>query len=256
MKSLVRKILSNRISILLRNTLNIKPVRISKYYLNENISMSDAFLFRTDSSFKTILRFSDIPNIFYDYKETSVEIKFYDFNNNFLKKKIIYPTKINNELIIDKFFLDDLETYGHFYIFHNINDFDNKNVSFSNRCYVGFSKSDKNYSFVHGNTYVKAKDLKNGIISSNFSNISLLANFKYVLQENFSNIDYVELFFCNPTSKDLRLKINEKKINLLKNCDQRFKLNDASKIEIISNCANLRPIVFTHKGEFYDVHHG
>ena len=64
MRSLIKKILSNKFALLLRNTLKIKPVRISKYYSDKNVSMSDAFLFRTDNNFSSILRFVDIPNIF------------------------------------------------------------------------------------------------------------------------------------------------------------------------------------------------
>ena len=54
MKSFLNKIYKNRLAILLRNTLNVFPVRVNKYYLNKNISISDAFLFRTDNNFKTI----------------------------------------------------------------------------------------------------------------------------------------------------------------------------------------------------------
>ncbi len=256
MKSLVKKIFANNYSILLRNTFKIKPVRISKYYLNENISMSDAFLFRTDNNFCSKLRFSDIPKIFFDYNKTSIEINIYDFENNLLKKDIIYPEKISNELIIDKNYLDGKETFGHFFIFHGVENFKEDKVSFSNRCYVGFSKSEENFSFVHGNTYVKAKNLSNGKISSDFTNMSLLMNYKYIVQENFSDVDLIELFICNPTSQNLNIKINGKKYFLKMNCDKKFEFQDIDKLEIVSNCTNLRPIIFTHKRNFYDVHHG
>ena len=45
------------------------------------------------------------------------------------------------------------------------------------------------------------------------------------------------------------------KNNLEKSCDKVFKLSKIKKVEILSNCTNLRPIVFTHKDEFFDVHH-
>ena len=51
MKLLINKILSNKIFLLLRNTLKIKPVRISKYYLDKNISMSDAFFLEQIKNF-------------------------------------------------------------------------------------------------------------------------------------------------------------------------------------------------------------
>jgi len=73
MKSLLNKFFKNRFAILLRNTLNVFPVRVNKYYLNKNISISDAFLFRTDNNFKTIFRFTDLPKFLYSYKNTSIE---------------------------------------------------------------------------------------------------------------------------------------------------------------------------------------
>lgn len=256
MRSLIKKILSNKFSLLLRNTFKIKPVRISKYYSDKNISMSDAFLFRTDNNFSSILRFVDIPNIFFDYKNTNIEIQFYDYQNKLIKKEIINQLKKNNELIIDKQYLNGVETYGHFFIFHIIKNFDNRKISFSNRCYVGFSKNNNNFSFVHGNTYVKARSLNDGSISTDFSNISLIKNYKYIIQENFSTVDYLELFICNPTTHNLKISINGNKKSLAKNCDKVFRLDKIKKVEILSNCTNLRPIVFTFKDEFFDVHHG
>ena len=256
MKLLNNKILSNKFFLLIRNTLKIKPVRISKYYLDKNISMSDAFLFRTDNNYESLLRFNDIPKFFFDYKNTEVEIEFYDNKNNFIKKINLNPHNINNQLLIDKNFLDGREIYGHFYIFHKMDNYKNEQVSFSNRCYVGYANLDKNFSFVHGNTYVKAKDLKDGSIYSDFCNRSLIVNYRYLVQENFSNIDYVELFLCNPTSYDLKLRINSENYLLKGMCDQIYKFKNIDTIKITSNCTNLRPIVFTHKDKFYDVHHG
>ena len=218
--------------------------------------MSDAFLFRTDNNFSSILRFVDIPSIFFDYKNTNIEIQFYDFQNKFLKKDIIHPLKKNNELLIDKHYLNGAETYGHFFIFHNIKNFDDRKISFSNRCYVGYSKNNNNFSFVHGNTFVKAKNLNDGSMISDFSHISLLKNYKYALQENFSKVDCLEIFICNPTSHRLKISIKGKKNNLARNCDKVFRFNEVKKIEILSNCTNLRPVVFTYKDEFFDAHHG
>ncbi len=256
MRLLINKFFSKKFFLLLRNTLKIKPVRISKYYLDKNISMSDAFLFRTDKDFCSVLRFVDIPNLFFNSEDSNIEIQFYDFQNQLIKKEIINPKKNNNELLIDKNYLNGKETYGHFFIFHNVKNVENRKISFSNRCYVGFSKKKNNFSFVHGNTYVKAKNLNDGSINSDFVNISLIKNYKYIIQENFSEVDYLELIICNPTSHKLKISINGVEDNLERNCDKLFRLSKTNKIEIISNCTNLRPIVFTYKNEFYDVHHG
>ena len=50
MKSLINRILSNDKITTLRNSLKLKPVKINKYS-SLNISISDAFLFRTDQDF-------------------------------------------------------------------------------------------------------------------------------------------------------------------------------------------------------------
>ena len=118
MKSLLNKFFKNRFAILLRNTLNVFPVRVNKYYLNKNISISDAFLFRTDNNFKTIFRFTDLPKFLYSYKNTSIELSFFDYEGVLLKKMNIDKMDIHNEIVIDKNFFQGLETYGHFYLFH------------------------------------------------------------------------------------------------------------------------------------------
>jgi hypothetical protein len=255
MKSLIKNILQNRIFILFRNSMRIKPVRVSKYYLGKNISMSDAFLFRTDHGFKTLFRFSDVPKIFYDFKKTTIEFFFFDYSNNLIKKIEFNDLEKLNELLIDSAFLNGKETYGHFYIFHNIKDMNLEKISLSNRCYLGYSYKNNNYSFVHGNMYVKSKDLNSGNISSNFSNLSLFLNSKYVIQESFNNIDRVELFIVNPVNKKISIIVNKKKYLLNGDCDLKLSYVKIEKIEILSNCLNLRPVVFTYKNNFYDVHH-
>jgi len=162
---------------------------------------------------------------------------------------------IHNEIIIDKDFFQGKETYGHFYLFHNISNFDGKKISISNRCYLGFSMNDNKYSYVHGNSYVKSKDFNSGDINTDFSNTSLFMNSKYIPQENFEECDKIELFFANPTSKTIKLKVNKDLKKITKNCDIKFVLSKVNKIEILSNCKNIRPMVFTHKDGFYDVHH-
>ena len=74
MKSLVNKILSNEILTIIRNSLNFKPVQINKYYSDQNLSISDAFLFRTDEDFFTLIRFSDIPSIYFEIEDSEIEI--------------------------------------------------------------------------------------------------------------------------------------------------------------------------------------
>ena len=76
MKSLVSKIINNNFSINLRNFLNIKPVNLSLRNLNK-ISISDAFLWRTDNNFNTVFNYTDILLLFFKIQDSFVEIHFY-----------------------------------------------------------------------------------------------------------------------------------------------------------------------------------
>ena len=255
MKSSINKIISSELITTIRNSLNIKSIKINKYYSNQSLSITDAFLFRTDANFKTIFRFSDIPKIYHHINDSTVEIIFYNYKNELIKKIDIDNIKKVNELIIDKKFLDNVETYGHFYFFHKIKNIKSKKILLSNRCYLGFSKNGKNQSFVHGNSFVKGKNFENGDIVSNFVKKSFFQNHKYYIQENFSDIDKVELFINNPTNKKIKFIINNINHILMPDNDTKIELSNIEKIEIHSNCTLLRPIIFTFKDEYYDVHH-
>ena len=80
MKSLIKKIKQTELGLALRNTLNIRPV---EYFFDDlkSVSVSDAFLWRTDNNFITKFKYSDIFNIFYKIKNSWVEFHFYSKNN-------------------------------------------------------------------------------------------------------------------------------------------------------------------------------
>ena len=184
MKSLINRILSNDKITTLRNSLKLKPVKINKYS-SLNISISDAFLFRTDQDFLTYFRFSDILNIFYNVKNSKVELIFFDNHNNFIKKINLDKIHKLNEICIDKEFMNNKEIYGHFYIFHDHKQVGLDNLLLSNRCYLGFSKKGKNPSFVHGNSFVKGKNFINGKIESILSKLLFLKTTNILFKKIF-----------------------------------------------------------------------
>lgn len=255
MKSLINKIISSELVTIIRNTLKLKSIKINKYYSNQSLSISDAFLFRTNVDFKTIFRFSDIPKIYHQIQNSEVELYFYNYKNEFIKKVILNKIKKINEIIIDKSFLNNIETFGHFYLFHKIDNLKDKKILLSNRCYLGFSKDGNNPSFVHGNSFVKGKNFSEGNIISNFIKTSFLKNCNYTLQENFLDYEKIELFIINPTTKRIFLTIDKKNYFLKPNNDIVITLSNVEKINIKSNCALLRPVVFTYNKGFMDVHH-
>ena len=68
MISLIRKIAQLKLAKTVRSLIGIRPIIVDVRDVNENISISDGFLWRTDNNFKTTFRFSDILKIFYKMK--------------------------------------------------------------------------------------------------------------------------------------------------------------------------------------------
>ena len=83
---------------------------------------------------------------------------------------------------------------------------------------------------------------------------SLFKNHTYTIQKYFEGFDKNELFFVNPTSKNIKFTINSKNYELKPNCS----LLVETKTPIISfksNCLFFRPTIFSYKGKYLDVHH-
>tara|TARA_Y100000768_G_C23970145_1_gene680086 strand:+ start:426 stop:1202 length:777 start_codon:yes stop_codon:yes gene_type:complete len=257
MKSLVKKLASTNIGILLRNSLNLKPVQLKIFEKNYPISVSDAFLWRTDNGYKTKFKYSDILDLFYKIKNSWVELHFFTKNNELIKVEKINDLNLSNEIEINSDYLNNLEDYGTFYIYHFVekeNNLNNKDI-ISNRCYLGYSQNNNLYSFVHGNTHGKFTNIfskKN--IGTDIVRTSLFKNHTYTIQKYFDDFDKTELFFTNPTSKTIRFSIKDSNYKLKSNCSLFLKIQDPI-ISIKSNCLFLRPTVFCYKGKYLDVHH-
>tara|TARA_B100001175_G_C19502758_1_gene639111 strand:+ start:1568 stop:2338 length:771 start_codon:yes stop_codon:yes gene_type:complete len=255
MKLLIKKIANSNLGIYLRNKFNLKPLifNISKI---KNSSVSDAFIWRTDNNFQTKFKYTDIFNIYYKIPNSVVEVIFYSKDNQFIKKLRIDKLNLSNELIIDKSFFNGLEDFGIFYIYHYTDQNLNDETIISNRCYLGYSKNNNLFSFMHGNTYASYKNVsgldskKNDIIQTSF-----LANQNYTIQKNFDNFDKSELIFTNPTSKNISINIGNMSYTLKKRCALMINIEKETIISFKSNCYFLRPVVFSYKNDFIDVHH-
>ncbi len=258
MKSYIKKIANSDIGIKIRNTLSFRKVSHSfPTSLNQTITVSDCFLWRTDNGYKTIFKFTDFLNLFYKINDSWVEIHFYSKDNRFIKNVKIENLDLSNEFHVSSEFLNNIEDYGLFYIFHHVEkkDKSEKNLSVNNRCYVGYSQNDNLYSFVHGNVWAKSKS----IYPSNFSTTdmvktSLIKNFHYTIQKYFKDYDKNELFFANPTTKKIKFSVEGKNFSLRPNCVNLINIKGPI-ITINSNCALLRPTVFSYKDNFVDAHH-
>ena len=170
-------------------------------------SVSDAFLWRTDKGFQTKFKYSDILNTFFKIEDSWVEIEFYTKNNKLIKTEKILNLDHSNEININKRYLNGVEDYGTFYIYHHTNEKFSKENVISNRCYLGYSHNANLYSFVHENTLTKIKEINNrSEINYDIVKISPVKNQYYKIQKYFDNLDKNELFFQIPPLKKFTLR--------------------------------------------------
>lgn len=257
MKSLVKLLVNTNIGILLRNNLNFKPVGLKLFEKDYPTSVSDAFLWRTDNGYKTTFKYSDILNLFYKIKNSWVEFHFYSKNNELIKIEKINDLNLSNEIEISSKYLNNIEDYGAFYVYHfseNTKHLNNKDI-ISNRCYLGYSQKNNLYSFVHGNTHGKFTSVfSNKTFLTDIVKTSLFQNHTYTIQKYFDGFDKNELFFINPTSKIIKFSLENNNYKLKPNCSLLVEIKN-SVISIKSNCLFFRPTIFSYKGEYLDVHH-
>jgi hypothetical protein len=250
------KLLNNKVIRNLRDLLRLKPIYMDTEEIEKSSSVSDAFLWRTENNLKTIFKFTDLLKVFYKILNSDVEIIFFDKNGKKIKEIKDFKIKTVNEITIDSNFLDGIEDYGTFYIFHKTENILKEKIILSNRCYLGFSLNNNLPSFVHGNTYAVAQEFGRAEKSSNIIKNSLYLNKNYKIQNYFNNFDKVEIFLSNPTSKKVNFFINEKYYLLERSCSIMLDVSFLKEINIKSNCYFFRPIIFNWKKEFLDVYHG
>lgn len=254
MKLLIKKIFKSNLGIHIRNLLNIYPIKINTNNLEKNFSISDSFIWRTDKSYETVFKFKDVLNFFYGDNTNHVDLKFFSKNGQLLKSINNLNINVYNDLIIDKKFMDGIEDYGTFSIYHKS---PTKHQSIRNSCYTGFSFKKKSHVYVHGNIPTTAKlfDNSDRIFVRNIIGKTLFSNQNYKIQNQFDDSDYIELFIHNPCSSSIRILIDNCKFSLKSNSSSIIKLTK-KEIDIQSNCYLLRPIIFNYKNNVVDVFHG
>jgi hypothetical protein len=255
MKLLIKNFLLSDKVLKIRNLLNIRPVNLSFQKIQNSTSISDSFCWRTDNNFYSIFRYFDILRIFYNLKNTSVDIIFLSKNGKFIKKICLSKIDISNELKINKKFLMGKEDYGTFYIYHKTKEETKKNFLISNRCYTGYSQNNCLPSFVHGNSFSAYKSIYGNNKGCDLVKLTKKKNY-YTIQKYFNTMDKVELFFSNPSSEKISFSVNNLKYSLNKRCCVIIDVTYYSTVTIISNCFYLRPIIFNYKKKYLDVHHG
>ena len=195
-------------------------------------------------------------DLFYNIKNSWVEIHFYSKENNLLKIEKKINLEISNEIIINSEYLNGLEDYGTFYIYHFTKEKLETDNIISNRCYLGYSQNKNMFSIVHGNALARfTKINKDDLYKSDIIKTSLLLNNTYKIQKYFNDFDKSELLFSNPTSRKIKFTIDEKKYELMEGNSLLIDISYKRIITIKSNCNFLRPTVFSYKNNYLDVHH-
>jgi hypothetical protein len=255
MKSLINLLGRSTLGIKVRNFIGYRPVILNNDYKDAgNVSISDAFPWRTDNGYKTKFKYTDILGLFYKIENSFVELVFYSQNDQLIRKIRINQLNYSNELLIDKDFLNGIEGYGVFYIFHRSDKYSSDNIAISNRCYVGFSKNNSLSSFVHGNSFVGYQGLDGKIFGKGMVLSSFFKN-RYRIQNSFCDFNKSELFFSNPTPKKVNFSIGGNKYSLEKGCSILVDVGNKNNISIVSKCKFIRPIIFNYKDDFFDVYH-
>ena len=257
MKLFLKKIFNTSCIIKIRNLIGFRTIKFKIPRTEKSISISDSFIWRTDNNFQTILRFTDILKKFYEKSQlTETEIIFYNKDNIKLKSILIDNNEINNEIIIDKNFLNNTEDYGLFYIYHSYkNNLSPKKITLSNRCYVGYSKNGSNPSFVHGNYLARFRIFGEEKEYSNLVQKTFLHKKTYKIQKNFKDYDKTELCFANPTNSLVKFKIDGDKHSIGAGELNIINVQTDEIISISSKLLFFRPIIFNYKRNFIDIFH-
>jgi|TARA_B110000003_G_C16632152_1_gene527097 hypothetical protein len=248
-----KKIFRSKLAKNLRNFLGFKPAHFLIDYEKTNMSVSDAFFWRTDNTFKTIFSFSDILNLYFKDDTSRVEILFYNKYAELIKTFKIANLKLTNKLLIDSFFLNGITDYGTFYIYHKSNK--DIGTSIRNSCYTGYSFKNNLSSFVHGNTLTSYTSYNNEESHSYIAGKSTFQKQIYQVQNNY-NFEKTEIMLMNPCNETILIEVNKEFYELQKGSSKLINIKDDQLIKIKSKCYLLRPVVFNYQGIYLDVHHG
>jgi hypothetical protein len=252
MKEFLRPIYNNPIVIKFRNLSGIKPVLFKE--LTGAYAGSDLFIWRTDGNFSTIFRASDIAYTYYQ-KNSKLKLLFFDAKGDLIKDVEVPFTQEVINFKIDQNLLG-LEGYGSFLAFNLIDEITDLS-QITNRCYVGYSLGKDDPSFVHGNViskYISQGEKEADInLSNKFFEHSI--NTQYLIQKDFSLLDRSDLFFTNPLEKEITIEVNENLLTIKPMETVKITVNECELIKVKSNFGFPRPIVFSYKESFFDVHH-
>ena len=255
LKSFLKPLASTTAGIKLRNLANFKPV--DSILPGGSFSCSDRFIWRVGGDFKTLIRFSDLPAIYYGKKDVDVLLVFFDEHGKELYRDTVTPGETVCEYVVDASRLGVSEGSGTFLLFHLFAEDDAVPVQITNRCYVGYSYKENIPSFVHGNyyaAYIRPGDSETRI--NNDLTFRSLRPSHYWLQKDLSQFDLTELAFVNVTDKQIWLEVNGRRNTIPAGGLVIREVADSEMAHIRSSMRMPRPIVFSYRQGFLDAHHG
>lgn len=254
-KKLLRPIYNSALAIRIGNFTRLRTVIFKD--IPYGYSASDLFFWKTHQGFETIFRATDIGRHYFD-KDSILKLIFFDnkgselksFDFNFSRKVIEFH--ITKEIM-------QIESFGSFVALNLLNENVGEEIKITNRCYVGYSWNHDEPSFVHGN--VISRHIKQN--NSKQESMSLLSNFwphkaktTYLLQKNFKDFEENEFVFINPLYRNIEIVLNGSQHCLSPMETKIISANGDSLYTIESNFGFPRPLVFSYKNKFFDVHHG
>lgn len=252
----LRRLWRSHVTVFCRNTLKIKPTYFRYPSVSASYSASDMFVWRTDKNMKTIFRVSDISHTYFGVA-SNLLLNVFDEKGRMIREEILPLDGSLKEFEITKEYVGT-ESIGTFCAYHMPIEKIDDRVAITNRCYVGYSFGDSIPSFVHGNILSKMF-LIDGPQEGNIQSALYKhrVNSEYHIQKQFGKFDRSELILVNPLDRVARVSINGEKKELGAGHVCAFDvLNAIDKVVIDSDMLMPRPIVFSYKGPFFDVHHG
>lgn len=244
------------IGIRLRNLIGFRPVHFTLDKLDGPYSASDFFLWRTDKGMKTKVRVSDIPAHYYGV-DAQLVLRFYDHDGGFLKSDEMDLNGFVSDVTVDDAYMGKIG-WGYFTAYFLPKGKPPDNMAITNRCYVGFSAGDDFYSYVHGNFHCRAMLLRGAETAEEISAVyPSKRTTHYKIQKNFADVESNELFFVNPLEREFSLNVNGSchSVGAMSAVRVVPEVGTDGIVTVESDFTFPRPIIFSHKGAFFDVHH-
>lgn len=224
--------------------------------MEQSYAASDQFLWRTDNGFQTEFRVSDIVGKYYQ-EESYLRVHIFD---RFGRE--ISCFKRDFEKSAESIFIDgnnaESDSYGTFCVFHIPKQDANTSYAITNRCYTGYSRQGSIPSFVHGNLLSKICILgaeSSYKLESGFINHKKMTEF--YIQKDLNDFEKSELVFTNPLDISLNVMVGESSLNLKPGEVRLIKMDGhvSSPLKIKSDFFFPRPIIFSYRKKYFDVHH-